>query len=81
MAPVQRSVADRTQGMQPLAGPRMPVANHDENVWPAGHEHIKDLRKGEQLAADLVDALAGARDLNPMGLHLVFSVRHDYYVL
>jgi hypothetical protein len=54
------AVAERAQRAHPLAGTWTPGVNHDQNVWSTGHEHVKDLREGEQLAADLMGPLAGA---------------------
>jgi hypothetical protein len=51
------------------------VRNHHQKIRPTGHEHLEDLGKGEQLATDLIDLLAGARDVNLMGLHVGVSDR------
>jgi hypothetical protein len=52
--------------------------NHDQNVRPTGHQHVQDLREAEQLVADVMDALAGTRDVNLMGLHAAFSDEYYY---
>jgi hypothetical protein len=74
------AIADRAQGAQPLAGTWTPGVNHHQHVRSTGHEHVKDLRKREQLASYLVDLFAGTRDLDVMGLHVVFSDPTIYYV-
>jgi hypothetical protein len=66
-------VAELAERSQPLAETRTPGANHHQNVGPSGHEHVEDLGEGEQLVADVMDVLAGTQDVNPMGLHVVFS--------
>jgi hypothetical protein len=38
----------------------MPGTDHDESVRAAGDEHLEDFGEGEQLAADLIHAVAAA---------------------
>jgi hypothetical protein len=54
--------------------------NHHQKIRPTGHEHLNDLGEGEQLATDLMDLLAGAQDLNLMGLHAASLDRDFYYI-
>jgi hypothetical protein len=49
--------------------------NHHQRIRPTDHEHLEDLGKSEQLGTDLIDLLLGARNLNPIGLHVGFSGR------
>ena len=69
MTPGRCTVAEHAQCAQPLAGTGTPGVNHQQNVRSTGHEHLKDLREGEQLAANDMDALPGTRDVELMGLH------------
>ena len=79
MASRRGAIADCAQGAQPLAGTWTPGVNHHQDVRSTGHEHVEDLREGEQLAADLMDLLAGAGDVNLMSLHGGLSDEDCYY--
>ena len=81
MAPSRRAAADGAQRAQPVAGPWTSGVNHHQKIRPTGRKHLKDLREGEQLATDLRDLLAGARDVNLMGLHVGFSDRAALYYM
>ena len=69
VAPRRNAVADRAQTAQPLGGARSSGADHDENVRSTDREDIQDLGEREQLLADLIDPLVGARNVHLMGLH------------
>jgi hypothetical protein len=81
MTPCRRGVSDRAQCAQPVARTRAAAIDDDQGVRPSCREYLKDLREGEQLAPDLMDPLLGTRDLNLMGLHIVFSDQTFYYAL
>ena len=69
VTPGRWAVAEHAQCVQPLAATGMPGVNHQQNVQPTGHEHLKDLREGEQVGANDMDVLPGTRDVELMGLH------------
>jgi hypothetical protein len=80
VVPRRHAAVDCAQRAQPLAGAWTSGANHHQKIRPTGHEHLKDLGEGEQLATNLMDVLVGAQDLNPMGLHVGSSDRDVYYI-
>jgi hypothetical protein len=78
VAPRRRPTTDCAKCAQPFAGAWASGANHHQKIRPTGHEHLQNLGEGEQLATNLMDVLAGARDLNPMGLHVGSSDEEIY---
>jgi hypothetical protein len=62
-------VARRVEVAVPLGRARPPGDHHDEQVRPAGSQHVEDFGKDEQLPPDLAHRVATSGHMDLLGMH------------